>query len=226
MLHVKYLTNEFNVICFFFSPSHFSCRRFGGYPKKILTGTERLSLFCHFESLSNVFQDFIAETWKDGISCFPSIFSNHLSDYSFTTSGFVPLLLPCCCRVVFVVFVSFPFFSFFFFVLVSVFLFCCGCGCYSFFTFFSVFCFFFCLSFSSFLFFSFQFPSFLSFFIHPFCRPFCLTVSSIVSFSPGSFCTHTHKSVDLLLQVLRDVNEWDSLMNISNLLHRTPEPGK
>ncbi|XP_031557647.1 uncharacterized protein LOC116294232 [Actinia tenebrosa] len=43
---------------------------------------------------------------------------------------------------------------------------------------------------------------------------------------PGSFCTHTHKSVDLLLQVLRDVNEWDTLISISNLLHRTPEPGK
>jgi hypothetical protein len=54
----------------------------------------------------------------------------------------------------------------------------------------------------------------------------CFINSFIPWFRPGSFCTHTHKSVDLLLQVLRDVSEWDTLLNISNLLHRTPEPGK
>ncbi|XP_048581850.1 calcineurin-binding protein cabin-1 isoform X3 [Nematostella vectensis] len=43
---------------------------------------------------------------------------------------------------------------------------------------------------------------------------------------PGSFCTHTYKSVDLLLRVLRELNEWDTLLQVSTLLYRTPEAGK
>ena len=43
---------------------------------------------------------------------------------------------------------------------------------------------------------------------------------------PGSFCTHTYKSTELLLEVLNELGEWDSLVLVSNLLHRTPEAGK
>lgn len=43
---------------------------------------------------------------------------------------------------------------------------------------------------------------------------------------PGSFCTHTYKSVALLLEVLRELNEWDTLLLIQALLYRTPEAGK
>lgn len=43
---------------------------------------------------------------------------------------------------------------------------------------------------------------------------------------PGCFCTHTYKSVALLLDVLSELKEWDTLLLIQNLLYRTPEQGK
>lgn len=43
---------------------------------------------------------------------------------------------------------------------------------------------------------------------------------------PGCFCTHTYKSVALLLEVLSELNQWDTLLLIQNLLYRTPEQGK
>ncbi|XP_078360870.1 calcineurin-binding protein cabin-1-like isoform X1 [Oculina patagonica] len=43
---------------------------------------------------------------------------------------------------------------------------------------------------------------------------------------PGCFCTHTYKSVALLLEVLKELNEWDTLLLIQTLLYRTPEQGK
>jgi len=43
---------------------------------------------------------------------------------------------------------------------------------------------------------------------------------------PGCFCTHTYKSVALLLDVLSELKEWDTLLVIQNLLHSTPAPGK
>lgn len=43
---------------------------------------------------------------------------------------------------------------------------------------------------------------------------------------PGCFCTHTYKSVALLLEVLCELNEWDTLILTHNLLYRTPEQGK
>ncbi|RMX51696.1 hypothetical protein pdam_00008112, partial [Pocillopora damicornis] len=43
---------------------------------------------------------------------------------------------------------------------------------------------------------------------------------------PGCFCTHTYKSVALMLEVLRELNEWDTLLLIQALLYRTPEAGK
>ena len=43
---------------------------------------------------------------------------------------------------------------------------------------------------------------------------------------PGCFCTHTYKSVTLLLDVLSELKEWDTLLLIQNLLYRTPEQGK
>ncbi|KAJ7387338.1 hypothetical protein OS493_004326 [Desmophyllum pertusum] len=43
---------------------------------------------------------------------------------------------------------------------------------------------------------------------------------------PGCFCTHTYKSVALLLEVLSELHEWDTLLLIQTLLYRTPEQGK
>lgn len=43
---------------------------------------------------------------------------------------------------------------------------------------------------------------------------------------PGCFCTHTYKSVELLLDVLSELKEWDTLLLLQNLLYRTPEQGK
>lgn len=43
---------------------------------------------------------------------------------------------------------------------------------------------------------------------------------------PGSFCTHMYKAVKLLIDVLHELHEWDSLLLVSSLMYRSPDAGK